>query len=61
MILFDFPPYLVDRREVGSIQRQITRHQIENASAAISVCEDLLCEQQGEIDTFQVDFPHVST
>jgi site-specific DNA recombinase len=55
---FDFPPCLVDRREVGGIQRHIARHQIEAASATVFVCEALLGEQQGEIDTFQVDFLH---
>ena len=52
VILFHFPPSLVDCREMGSIQCHITRHQIEDTRTPVSVCEELLGEQQGEVHTF---------
>ena len=41
MILFDFPPFLVDFDDLVSIQVQITGHQIAHTLRAIFVCKDL--------------------
>jgi len=58
MILFDFPPFLVDRLDVGTPQGQVTRGEIKNALAAIFVCKDLLAKQKGEIYSLKPDFLH---
>ena len=44
VILLDFPAFLIDCREGQLVQGQITGDQIENACAAIFVCEDLFRE-----------------
>jgi site-specific DNA recombinase len=49
---FHFPPCLVDCRELGSIQCHITRYQIKDARTPVSVCEELLGEQQREVNAF---------
>ena len=50
MILFHLPPFLIEGRDLLGGQRgiaahQIAAHQIEDAGAAVRVCEDLLGEQ----------------
>ena len=41
VVLFHFPPFLVDCLDVATVQCRVTRHQIENALAAVLVCKDL--------------------
>ena len=45
MILFHLPPFLIEGRDLLGGQRGIAAHQIEDAGAAVRVCEDLLGEQ----------------
>ena len=54
MILFNFPPFLVDRLNFGTTQGCITRDQIENALTVIFVCKDLLAKQKGEFNPDQI-------
>ena len=55
VILFHFPPCLVDRFDLAGGERQITRHQVQNALTAIFVVEDLTMYQESKLHAFQVD------
>ena len=54
MILFNFPPFLVDRLNFGTAQGCITRDQRENALTVIFVCEDLMDQQKGKFNPGQI-------
>ena len=58
VIFLDLPPCLVQRRNLPKAKRRIARHQIQDARAAISVCEDLFGQHQRKVYAFQPHFPH---
>ena len=55
VVLFDLPPFLVERRDLFTRQRRITADQRDHSLAAVFVEEDLLGKQQGERNPFEPD------
>ena len=57
VITLHLPPFVIGRGEIRKRQGSIAGDQIENAQAAVLVCEDLLDEHEREVDPFEIDYP----
>ena len=55
VVRFDFPPSVVDRRELPGRKRRVAGDQIDQAHAAVPVREDLPHQPQGEGNALQPD------